>query len=199
MDLGNLFKRHGCDKADHCYHALYQSDFEELRKDHIKLLEIGIWKGTSLKAWKDYFPNGEFYGIDIFTRITPQDVPVLKEHSVYWAKGDSTVDLIPYCWGTFDIIIDDGKHTPRANADTFKNNIDRLMEQGVYYIEDVWPLDRMTKKERESNSWLRQRKDEYSDDAWNYFIESLYPYEIERFDFRKQSGKPDSYIFKITK
>ena len=37
----------------------------------------------------------------------------------------------------FDIIIEDGLHTPEANLNFFFNSFERLKKNGIYVIEDV--------------------------------------------------------------
>ena len=127
MVLDTLFNKHGCDKSSkHNYHRVYEKEFSHYRDKEINILEIGIFKGDSIKAWLEYFPNAHIYGIDIFTRIIPEDIEVLSDERVHWIRGDSLsksiVDFVQDAWHgiKFDIIIDDGKHTPEANRLSFK-------------------------------------------------------------------------------
>jgi hypothetical protein len=113
--LQNLFDKYQCDKSSkHSYHTVYEKEFEAIREEPINFLEIGVFKGQSLQAWLDYFPNATFYGIDIFTRVDPKDIPVLQNKRVKWIRADSTKtnirELIPTVWSDieFDIILDDG-------------------------------------------------------------------------------------------
>ena len=86
------------------------------RKNINNILEIGVFKGDSIKAWLEFFPNATIYGIDIFKRVRPQDIKVLNDDRVKWLKSDSTNiavrDQIKKEWPRirFDIIIDDGSH-----------------------------------------------------------------------------------------
>ena len=90
MSLGKLFRKYRCDKGTkHNYHKVYSELWESLRDKPINFLEIGIFEGLSTKAFLEYFPKAKFYGIDIFTRLTPEDVPVLNNRRVKWIKGDS--------------------------------------------------------------------------------------------------------------
>ena len=50
---------------DHKFTDFYGSKLSYLRNENINLLEIGIWKGESLRTWKEYFPKGNIYGVDI--------------------------------------------------------------------------------------------------------------------------------------
>lgn len=182
----------------------YEKYLQPLKDQPINLLEVGIWKGTSVSAFHDYLPNATIYGIDIFTRVSASDIPALKQDRVKWIKGDSTkeeiVGNIRKNWGDvkFDVIIDDGLHTPEANAKTFKNIIPFLASGGVFYIEDVWPLDIMT-AEQWDHSWIKRNKDKYNMDKWRVFADAIRGFDIQKIDLREQSNMPDSYIYKITK
>ena len=50
------------------YHSyiedVYDQFFAPSRNKKIKLLEIGVAYSGSVRLWKDYFVNGEIYGID---------------------------------------------------------------------------------------------------------------------------------------
>ena len=200
--LEEIFKKYNCDKLRHHYHKVYEKDFASLRNENINILEVGIWKGTSHSTWHEYFPNAQIYGIDIFSRMKPEDVKILSEERVHWLKADTThketYDIVKE-WGVqFDIIIDDGRHTPEANANTFINLIDFLKEDGSYYIEDVWPLDIMTEKEW-NHRWIKSNRSRYNMENWNIMEKSLQNYKVERIDLRASSNILDSYILKIKK
>ena len=51
--------------TDHSFLELYEK-LLSLKKDTAKnVLEIGIWDGSSLNMWHDYFPNAKIIGLDI--------------------------------------------------------------------------------------------------------------------------------------
>lgn len=203
--LKDLFNKYGCDKAKkHRYNVVYDAEFEALKNEPINFLEVGVFKGHSLQAWLDYFPNATFYGIDVFTRVDPKDIPVLQNKRVKWVKADSTKtsirDLLPVVWGDtkFDIILDDGLHTPRANGQTFNNLYRFLKPGGSYYIEDVWPLHIMSEEEKQ-HWWVQKYPDRYSNSEMEYFMKQVPRSKMVEFDLRSKSGEPDSYILKFEK
>ena len=209
-ELNNYFVKSNCDKAGkgvkkgHYYYKLYAEDFEQFKDVEINLLEIGVWKGTSVEAWLQYLPKATIYCIDTFERIQPEDVEVLKDPRVKYLKGDSNSPNLKGRmrkeWGDiqFDVIIDDGLHTPESNAKTFRNLDAMLKEGGTYYVEDAWPLHKMSFKEL-SHPWVANKPFVYSNVHMDKFISSISKYEYTEHDFRKQSGNPDSYIFKVVK
>ena len=57
----------------HTYGDSYQEVFENFdKKSNINFLEIGIQRGGSLMACRDYFPNANIYGVDIVDSILPE-------------------------------------------------------------------------------------------------------------------------------
>ena len=201
--LKELFDKYGCDKAKkHHYDTVYQPEFEPLQNKPINILEVGVFKGESVAAWLDFFPNANVYGLDIFVRVQAEDVPILQHPRVKWLKGDSThpsvSGAIQKAWPDvqFDIIIDDGLHTPEANAQTFKNLFPFLKSSGSYYIEDVWPLDIATIKELQ-HPWLQKSPEIYNMLKMIMFLNEIEDKQVERFDMRGLSGEGDSYIIKV--
>ena len=201
--LDILFNKAGCDKAEkHHYHTVYGPEFDTLRNEPINILEVGVFKGDSIKAWLEFFPNANIYGIDIFKRVKPEDIKVLNDDRVKYLKCDSTNiavrDQIKKQWPRirFDIIIDDGLHTPDANAKTLHNLFPLLKKNGSFYVEDVWPLDIMTTKEMQ-HWWVQKYPERYNILEMNKFTKEIEDKDVKRFDLRAKSGQPDSYIIRV--
>lgn len=203
--LNQAFTKYGSDKATkHHYHLIYEAEFNSIRKQPLAILEVGIFKGESTAAWVEYFPNAKIYGLDVFTRVPINQIAILNHPRVSAVRGDSTdvtvIEQIHKKWPgiKFDIIIDDGLHAPRANADTFGNLINLLKDDGAYFIEDVWPLDEMNSEDMK-NPWVINHSNELNIFEMNYFLNKVKDYKMERFDLRMVSKHPDSYIIKIVK
>ena len=201
--LDTLFNKYGCDKAKkHHYHTVYESEFDSLRNEPINILEVGVFKGDSIRAWLDYFPNATIYGIDLFKRVSIEDIDVLHDDRVKFIKADSTNigvrSQIKKYWPRirFDIIIDDGLHTPDANAKTLHNLYPLLKKNGRYYVEDVWPIDIMTTAQMD-HWWIKKHPDRYNILEMNKFTREIEDKDVKRFDLRKLSGQPDSYIIRV--
>jgi len=64
-NLEMLALKHGTGKMDHGYMKHYESHFAPLRKKRLKILEIGVAKGCSVRMWQEYFPNSMIFAIDI--------------------------------------------------------------------------------------------------------------------------------------
>lgn len=201
--LKELFKKHKCDKGSkHFYDIIYEKDFSIIKDKEINLLEVGVFRGESMSSWVDYFPKATIFGIDIFTRIQEKDINILNHPRTKYIKADSTdlniKSVIRKAWPdtTFDIIIDDGLHTPIANKKTFENLIEFLNTEGSFYIEDIWPLNEMTPKEM-NHAWIKKHKNDYSKENMNQFLNSFKDYRVDKFDNRNLSKEPDSVIYRI--
>jgi hypothetical protein len=181
-----LIARYGSDKAGNGYAPVYDTVLKNLRDTPVKLLEIGIGTmkpnvpssmtyvfgedgaytpGASLRAFRDYFPQGQIYGGDI------QDDCMFEEERITTLLFDSTdKQACDNALGdlTFDIIIDDGLHTTAAQVATFHHLWPRLNEGGVYFIEDVHnPLFSHWKQ---IFSWVPCEKWEYSNGTWTFLV-----------------------------
>ena len=204
MMLKELFDKYGCDKGTgkHHYHKEYEPYMEPVRNDPINLLEIGTYLGASTRAFHEYFPNGTIYTIDIFARTTPKDLNILKSGRVEWLKWDSTDaslgKKIKEQWGDvkFDFIIDDGAHWPEANRLTFENCIPFMKEDGTYFVEDVWPMHKMSQAEL-SNPWLVRLSERYDMLKHMRFMTALDSYNTTHYDRRYETKCGDTYIIAI--
>jgi hypothetical protein len=141
--VGWFSRRFPTDKgAYHDYLPKYDALFAPYRElDAPRLLEVGVKKGGSLVLWRELFPPGAFiYGID----INP-DVPTFRRdaHMKVMVLDSTQASLVQAALGdlSFDIIIDDGLHTPDGQLRTFRNLQTFLKPTGVYVIEDVYEID----------------------------------------------------------
>lgn len=203
--LRKILNDNGSDKSKkHLYDFVYESYLAPLREKPITFLEVGIFRGESIKAWLEYFPKASVHGIDLFDRIKPADVEILEDKRVHWIESDSTdknlPNLIKEQWGDikFDVIIDDGLHTPEANEKTFLNLIEFLKSDGVYFIEDVFPLHMMTNKQLQ-HSWIKNHPNDFTKEKMLSLLKTLSVYDTVWHDNRNFSKQPDSVIARIKK
>jgi hypothetical protein len=141
MTLDELALKYGTDKSSvgHSYAKYYDMFFNRLKKGGVRLLEIGIDKGDSMKMWADYFPNVEssIHGIDLRS-----DYEYLKLWNIFTHVVDhsSSADLIVFGESYdqyFDIIIEDGSHQSADSILTFETLFPYLKPGGYYCIEDM--------------------------------------------------------------
>lgn len=136
-DLDKIGLEYETDKSSvfHDYLNKYEKYINFDRNDKIKILEIGIDKGKSLKMWKDYFINSTILGIDIIPECKNYE-----EERIFVEIGDQTnyhfLSEISEKYGPFDLIIDDGSHMNYDVITTFNIMFNNVSNKGLYIIED---------------------------------------------------------------
>ncbi|MFN9953975.1 MAG: class I SAM-dependent methyltransferase, partial [bacterium] len=128
---------HNTDKwGGHFYTPHYHRYFAKFRDAEINLLEIGIGGyndpklgGESLRMWRDYFPNGKIFGIDVV------DKSMHETDRIRTFKGSQVdnvfLDRVIRDIGRVDIIIDDGSHVNSHIIHSFKYLFPLLSENGI--------------------------------------------------------------------
>ena len=120
-----------------CYFEVYERYFQKYINTNIKVLEIGIGQGGSLKMWKEYFGTGcQIVGIDINAKCLK-----FKEPGINIYTGDQAdvifLSNVIKAEFAFDIIIDDGGHSMNQQITSFSFLFQFLNEGGIYLCEDV--------------------------------------------------------------
>ena len=147
-------ERYGSDKVRSGYAQLYDSLMQNLQTSTQTLLEIGVGTlqpeipstfvgnpslypqyspGGSLRAWRDFFPNAQIYGVDVAEDCR------LKEDRIetfIFSSLDTTVSNTHFQDNSLDIIIDDGLHTGIGQLYTMYNFFNKVKYGGLYIIED---------------------------------------------------------------
>jgi len=189
-----------CDKAmKHNYHQVYGKLFSNIMdRDHLNILEIGVFKGASTEAWLNFFDGLKdvvVVGVDLFERVDLERVQERLGDRAILIQGDSTdpktLEQIPEGM-RFDVIIDDGAHDPGTQLGTYQNFRPLLKPQrgSFYCVEDVWPFDQMTPDEKR-HPWILRHRDDYTEEK---FLDLLTAMDRPtRFDNRVHTGEPDSY------
>lgn len=119
------------------YFDIYEKHFNAFVDKKIKVLEIGVWQGGSLKMWKEYFgKEAQIIGVDINSKCKE-----LEETQIRICIGDqANVDFLNKVIkeeGPFDIIIDDGGHYTHQQIISFNELFYSLNDGGVYLCEDL--------------------------------------------------------------
>lgn len=105
MNLAHLFDKHGSDKHTHGYAKFYET---HLPAEVYSLLEVGVYKGYSMNAWKEAYPFAKLYGLDLFIND-----PIPQIDGVKWFKGSQTdTDLLYHIRNDVkpQIIVEDASH-----------------------------------------------------------------------------------------
>ena len=129
--------KHGSDKdMHHCYGPLYDFLLGHNRDRREPILEIGIHRGASLRAWADAFPNATVHGIDINSAATIDDHPRIVTHLLDVKDSLSLLDIAAAS-GPFQLIVDDGSHNINDIIIAFGVLYPFLDGDGYYVIEDI--------------------------------------------------------------
>ena len=147
-DKASVFTRTYAKPHNYCVHL--ERFFEPIRHNPIKLLEIGVGGGESIRAWLEYFPNAKVFGVDIVSNTniwnTPGEiifsVTKCKDHNYIFSCGDQSdpkfwQKFIEVHGGDWDVVIDDGSHLSKDSATTFGALFPVLKSGGIYEIEDL--------------------------------------------------------------
>jgi hypothetical protein len=151
------YKSDKCPKIFHTYSPLYYDILKNNKYDYKNILEIGVGTnevmkpisgeeyqiGSSLRAWRDFFPNANIFGLDIKKDVLFKDDRI---ECYYTDQSDSnelekTISLIAQNQSIknldFDLIIDDGSHVVNHMILTFNTLKKYLKKGGIYIIEDI--------------------------------------------------------------
>jgi len=159
--LCDLMTKYYTDKCpnDHNYSYYYYNMFAGREAKVLNVFEMGIGHsntsftcnmshlnnyqvGSSLKAWREFFPNATIYGADINEdAVTEAKSDRIKTFKINQLNADDLQQAFHFL-PDFDFIVDDGYHDFNANVSMFENSVKNLKEgTGVYVIEDVRPQD----------------------------------------------------------
>lgn len=126
----------GTDKdTTHSYGPIYDTLFAPYRDTPVRLLEIGIYSGAALRAYADYFANGQVYGLDITDHLLPS---VRTDSRLQIAFGNALDPKVVNQFGTtYDIIIEDASHLPNHQIQHMRDFTQLLNPGGIYIMEDL--------------------------------------------------------------
>lgn len=136
MTLNDLMEKYGTDKgtSEHNYAPIYADHFAFRRLHANRVLELGVWKGASLRVWREYFPYATVIGVDKVDR----KIKIQGVEMVFSEQDDpELVEYLRDMYGSLDIIIDDASHISSKTISTFKNLWPLLNSGGIYVIEDL--------------------------------------------------------------
>jgi hypothetical protein len=124
----------------HHYFDIYTKHFEAYRHRPIRMLEIGVFRGGSLRMWKEYFhPDSIIVGIDIDKSCKDHEIADKKVYVRIGSQADPEfLAEVNEEFGPFDIILDDGSHkTHHQNISFGALFRPALVDGGCYMVEDV--------------------------------------------------------------
>lgn len=140
-ELDALAIKHDTDKRSdrHNYVPLYDQLFAPLRDQPITLLEFGVAWGGSMRTWRDYFPQANIIGVDLFLECatTPKALADVDVHLFQVDQNDPQLPELVQQWCPLNIVIDDCSHIPEKTLASFKLMWPLIPVGGIYAIEDL--------------------------------------------------------------
>jgi SAM-dependent methyltransferase len=140
----------GTDKASqhpvgaHDYARHYDHWFSPRRDKPIKLLEIGVGGGESIRTWLAYFPLAHVFGVDTVRDTNPWNTvaPAAELPRYTFECGDQGnlefwAHFIVKYGDDFDIVIDDGGHYSHLIIRSWVALWPVVKPGGYYCIEDL--------------------------------------------------------------
>jgi predicted O-methyltransferase YrrM len=123
----------------------YSLLLEPLRHKPIKFAEIGVFRGASLRAWRNYFTQARIYGYDN-DRPNLEYIFSLGLPNTFLAQMDASKEeaivggLAGYCQDSelFDVILDDASHDPHDQCLVIKHGLQFLKKGGLLIVEDIF-------------------------------------------------------------
>ena len=159
MRVSQWLSVYGSDKVSvHNYGSFYDDLFERLRPQ--ALLEIGVYRGQSLLAWRAA-------GVDRVIGVDndPAASATMLGLNVMLATMPGQAYAVAERVGLLDLIIDDGSHLYPDYVATADVLFERLQVGGVYVIEDIQTQDSIDALRRDGwtiEDW-REKTGRYDD------------------------------------
>lgn len=139
--MEEVFSKYNTDKnaSFHNYTHYYDRYIMPFRTMKSNYLEIGVFHGESLRAFREFFTDApKIIGID----INPETIKHGDhEKGVYVEIGNQSdaqfLQDVVQKHGPFKVVLDDGSHTHHDIVASFKTLFPLLEDGGLYIIEDV--------------------------------------------------------------
>lgn len=137
--LDKLAFKYWTDKnsSHHDYCRKYEKYLPFGRNENIKILEIGVLQGNSLKVWSEYYKNSTVVGVDCDVNCKQYEdkdrifVEIGSQNDVEFLTNISNK------YGPFDFILDDCSHVQNLTIESFEILFPLLKDGGIYVIEDT--------------------------------------------------------------
>jgi hypothetical protein len=123
----------------------YSEEFTSLRYDNLKIVEIGVDVGNSIKLLRNWFVNSEITGIDPFGPNLPHDIAneIRKFGNINIIEDDAYTQKVLNMFEdeSIDYLIDDGPHTLESQLFSIEYWLPKVKKGGKLIIEDIQKFD----------------------------------------------------------
>lgn len=159
-NLSQLGQHYGTDKVLHGFIPIYETYFSGRRESIRHILEIGVFFGSSIQMWRDYFPKAVIHGMDSFQghqgngqifanadnfwnqwqngNVTQSErIRLYRYDQSQLGELDAFVDSLRRQGIQFDAILDDGSHLMRDQQITLGKLWTLIRPGGCFIMEDL--------------------------------------------------------------
>lgn len=131
--IGIKYRTDKCSMV-HNYLDKYAFFLEKFRTQPIRLLELGVFNGSSVRMWQEYFPRAEIFGVDIEAscrQYEDERIHIIQADLSDAAQVSMLREIHPR------IIVDDASHIVSHQLLALFTLFDVLPRGGVYILEDL--------------------------------------------------------------
>jgi len=119
----------------HKYTVYYEKHLKKLKKNKIKILELGAFKGNASASFFFYFENSFIYSLDLYP-----DLFIYKSERIKSFKIDNSSEKgllnLPQKM-KYDLIIEDAGHYLKDQIITLFTLFPKLKKKGIYVVEEL--------------------------------------------------------------
>jgi hypothetical protein len=130
------------DKFQHGYTPVYEKYFGKYRDKEINFLEIGVYKGSSIFAWLEYFQKAQIFALDIYNKSHLFNHPRVHFFQMDASDENSINNLMVEIERKtkkrkIDLLVDDGSHFQYDQMTSLGKIFPHISNGGIYAIEDI--------------------------------------------------------------
>ena len=135
-ELNECGKINGTDKTDRTHNYLNKYEFflSRFKNDTFTLLELGVFKGASIRMWRDYFPNAHIVGVDYDHSCADMGSERIEVVIADLSQNETLEGLKKY---NPTVILDDASHIWSHQIKSLCTLFEVLPHGGVFIMEDL--------------------------------------------------------------
>ena len=144
-DTDKSSQRNNVTDIRHChpYTLFYEGLFRNKKNAKLKIAELGVLHGSSLRMWQEYFSNSEIYGFDYHDDILERFRQSYDNSRIKLANMDVRyADKIKKAYAGFhvcyDIIVEDTTHQFEDQLRVIENSYEYLKPGGILILENIF-------------------------------------------------------------
>ena len=135
-NLNSSGEKLGTDKCSkyHDYLRKYEFFLSKYKDEKFVFLELGIYQGSSLRMWSEYFKNADIIGVDINEECRKFEREKISCKIMDLSSWENLINLSMY---KPSIIVDDASHLWSHQIKALFALFPALPSGGIYILEDI--------------------------------------------------------------